>query len=663
MLRVLTLALLAAGYADEKNRPVTKVINLLKDMQKQLEKEAKEDKEVYDKVACWCKTNDKEKSQAIKDAEMSIQQLQSSIEEFAAQTARLKEEIENLNKEVAANEQALNQATKLREKQSSQFSAEEKDLIQSVQALKSAVVVLSKHHTTEFLQGSNSPLKGIATMLSIAMAKYSDSIEITPSQKETIDTFIQSPFQSYAPQSGEIFGILKQMQENFEQNLSSSQKEEIENQKAYQGLKDAKQTEIRAGKDQIDEKTSQLADSVEKHAQAKQEIEDTTNSLSSDEIFLMDLKKRCKLTDEEWAERQKSRNDEVVAVGEAISVLAGDDAHDTFTKTFNNFVQVKQIDSNRSKAIKMLQKAAKKFDDPNLSVLAGRMQLDAFTKVKQAIDEMVTQLQQEKADEIKHRDWCIVELNDSEKERTRTGRDHDDQVSKIADLDEEIITLKATLENSHKQIAELHVQLKRIGEDRAAENTDFQTTVSDQRETQVLLKKAYDHLAKVYAGKSFLEDAPEKNPPPPEGFKAYKKNEGGTGVLLLLQQIINDAKAMEAEATRAEQDSQEAYESFVKETNRSIEAKTRGIVNAQEEKSKKEVYMSESKKARKGLEIQLEQLSKEEADVHKSCDFVLKNFEARQTARDEEVEALAQAKAILSGASFGFLQKHITITK
>ncbi len=39
------------------------------------------------------------------------------------------------------------------------------------------------------------------------------------------------------------------------------------------------------------------------------------------------------------------------------------------------------------------------------------------------------------------------------------------------------------------------------------------------------------------------------------------------------------------------------------------------------------------------------------------CDFVMKNFETRQTARDEEIEALKQAKAILSGAKFeAFLQ-------
>merc|ERR1712196_572435 len=58
-----------------------------------------------------------------------------------------------------------------------------------------------------------------------------------------------------------------------------------------------------------------------------------------------------------------------------------------------------------------------------------------------------------------------------------------------------------------------------------------------------------------------------------------------------------------------------------------------------------------------GVMLELEQLSNYKAQLHSSCDFVMKNFEIRQTARDEEVEALRQAKAILSGAKFeAFLQ-------
>jgi len=91
-----------------KNRPVSKVINLLKDMQKTLEEEAKADQEVYDQLACWCETNDKEKSKAISDAEAKIKQLNIDIEELTATSTRLQAEIEALRAELGEEKRRRN---------------------------------------------------------------------------------------------------------------------------------------------------------------------------------------------------------------------------------------------------------------------------------------------------------------------------------------------------------------------------------------------------------------------------------------------------------------------------------------------------------------------------------------------------------------------------
>merc|ERR1719310_1781191 len=125
----------------------------------------------------------------------------------------------------------------------------------------------------------------------------------------------------------------------------------------------------------------------------------------------------------------------------------------------------------------------------------------------------------------------------------------------------------------------------------------------------------------------------------------------------MMQSIINDAKAMEAEAIRGEEDSQKAYEDFVKETNNSVDAKTKDIVNKSETKARAESDKVEAETEKDAVMGELEQLMNENADLHKSCDFTLKNFELRQTAREDEIEALKQALAMFSGASFSaFLQ-------
>jgi len=655
-----------------KNRPVSKVITLLKDMLKQLEKEATEDEEIYDKLACWCETNDKEKTKAIADAEAKIEDLTTKIEELTAASARLNTEIKNLESEVAKNQEALDKATAIREKQLAEFNAEEKDLLESISALKAAVTVLSKHQGGAFLQLPQSRILGVAATIQHEMQKHAALLQgiITPSQRRAAASFIQAPQdyfdakptfkQSYAPQSGEIFGILTQMLETFEANLSQSQKEEMENQKAYEDLKAAKEAEIAAGQEQIDKKTAELADTDEKNAQAKEDIEDTKKSLSADEEFLMMLKEKCSMTDKEWEERQKTRQLEMEAVSKALAVLSGDDAHDLFTRTFNPaFLQVDRQDSRRARASKLLSDVAKKMNNPKLSNLAYRVRLDAFTRVKKAIDDMVAQLLKEKEDEIKHKDFCVDEFNTNQLQTEKKEREKKDLIAKIEDLEMTIKSLADAIAKLKAEIAEMQVQMKRAGEDREKENKEFQTTVADQRATQKLLKAALTVLQDFYGKKAaFMQQHQEPaGPPPPPGFEEYKKNAASGGVMKMIEEIINDAKAMEAEAIRSEEDAQKAYEDFVKETNASIEAKSKEIVNKSELKAKAESDLVETKEAKEAVMLELEQLSNYNAELHQSCDFVMKNFDVRQTARDEEIEALKQAKAILSGAKFEeFLQ-------
>merc|ERR1719359_1744815 len=121
--------------------------------------------------------------------------------------------------------------------------------------------------------------------------------------------------------------------------------------------------------------------------------------------------------------------------------------------------------------------------------------------------------------------------------------------------------------------------------------------------------------------------------------------------------IINDAKAMEAEAIRGEEDAQAAYEDFVKDTNDAVEQKSLDITNKSETKAQAEADKTETDTNLEGVLSELQMLANESADLHSSCDFVLKNFDISQQARDEEVEALKESIAILSGAKTGFLQR------
>jgi DNA repair exonuclease SbcCD ATPase subunit len=351
------------------------------------------------------------------------------------------------------------------------------------------------------------------------------------------------------------------------------------------------------------------------------------------------------------------------ACSKALAVLSSDDAHDLFTRTFNPALVQEGVtiySERRARVSQLLSQTARKLQSPRLAQLAVRVRLDAFTRVKAAIDELIQQLLKEKADEIKHKDFCVDEFNKNELETEKKTREKKDLIARIEDLEMTIEELTKAIDTLKSEIAEMQVQLKRAGEDREKQNKDFQTTVADQRETQKLLQAALSILESFYGkGKAaMIQNGQEPaGPPPPAGFEAYKKNAASGGVMGMIEQIFGDAKAMEAECIRAEEDAQKAYEDFVKETNASIEAKSKDIVNKSANKAKAETDLVEAKESKEAVLLELEQLSNYKAELHQSCDFVLKNFDLRQTARDEEVEALRQAKAILSGAKFeAFLQ-------
>merc|ERR1712110_1099435 len=145
---------------------------------------------------------------------------------------------------------------------------------------------MGKHHGGSFLQMPSTRMQSVAATLQYQMQRHSALLKssLTRSDRRVVESFLQAPGdyfdaaptfkQSYAPQSGEIFGILRQMKDTFEANMAESQKEENASQKAYEELKAAKEAEISAGQEQIDKKTQEKADADQKSAQAKQDIED-----------------------------------------------------------------------------------------------------------------------------------------------------------------------------------------------------------------------------------------------------------------------------------------------------------------------------------------------------------------------------------------------------
>merc|ERR1719388_291560 len=644
-------------------------------MKAELETEMEDDKEVYEKLVCWCETGTKEKTKAIEEGEANIASLEASIEEYTAKLAELKELLGNTKDEKNKNWDALNKASAMRMKENGEFHSTEKELMLAIASAKQALVVLSEQHP-EFAQ-----IRRVVKTLESLPDKWVAESSLSGSQVVTFKGFLQKApkatsfltipgMQSYAPQSGQIVGIIKQLKEEFEKDLKELQEGEAKAVDEFTTMKAAKEGEMDAGTKQIEQADADFAEFSEKKAQAEEELADTEEQVATDKTFLANLKKKCAAADKEFAARSKARLEEIKGVTDTIAFLDSDEAHAMFDKTVNTaFVQESkrketsisfekvQEKMKRRKAVDSLMALAQRTQSPRIALLVTSARLDAFTEVLAEIDKMIAELKTQQADEVKERDWCIAELN---KNNLTLEEKYDEQANLMAkeeDLKSTIEQLTKAIAEKKAEISDMQTEMKRGSEDREAANADYQQTVMDQRITQEILQKASDRMKAVYAllqkraAPHTQTSATDTDPGNgPARFGKYEQNAGGKKVIAMIEEVIAESKKTEAEAIAGEQDSQQAYENYMKDSNKSIMEYTKAISNMESDLAKAKEELVRTKEDLAANSVELEDLHATEASLHKSCDYLLKNFEVRQAARLDEIDGLNEAKAILSGA-------------
>merc|ERR1719298_338413 len=239
-----------------KERPVAKVVRMLKDMQDELNKELEDDKAVYEMLTCWCETNEKEKNKAIAEGEANAARLEGELGEAAAKIKELKGKIAEAKDAYNKAWDSLNKASAMRLKENKENHGEENDLVEAIKACEQALIVLSEQHP-ELVQLHKAArgLQGVPVQILSKVLESSEAAVFKAFVAKAADatSFLAIPgMQSYAPQSGQIVGILKQLKEDMEDDLSENQKNELKAQEDFTALKAASEEEMATTKKQQD---------------------------------------------------------------------------------------------------------------------------------------------------------------------------------------------------------------------------------------------------------------------------------------------------------------------------------------------------------------------------------------------------------------------------
>jgi len=674
--------------------PIRRVVTLLQDMQAKVTTEGKKEEELYDKFRCYCKNGAGELQTSIGAADTKIPQVESAIGKAEALLKQLEMDLTNHKADRADAKEALATAAALREKEAAAYAKESGDLTTNIAALEKAIKVLSDGMAGgSFLQ----------TATASALRQIAVDADMNSADRDMLTAFLsQSQGQGYVPQSGQIVGILKQLQDTMKASLAEVQAAEEAAQKAFKGLAAAKTKEIQANTDAIESKTVRHGETGVQIVNLKEDLDDTQKALAADQQFLADLDKNCDAKKAEWEERSRTRAQELVALADTIRILNDDDALELFKKTLPTpslMQTTTSVQNMKHESLAVLKSKGNPDSKLSLIAMALRGQSNDFQKIIKMIDDMVALLGDEQVGDDRKKAYCEAELDKAE--------------DKLKGLDIRVADLEKAIDDANGQVATLTDEIQQFTNDieqldkdvadatalRKQEHADNAETVANDSAAKQLLDIAKNRLAKFYTPKlykaapktelsaenrvvvsmggtvaptpapggiagtgvvAFAEvqdhDSRVAPPPPPETWDAYtKKGEEHTGVVEMLNMLKADLDKEIQETEVNEKENQREYETFMADSAAKRAADTKSI--AMKEATKADLGAAITKMSSEKGATMKEAMATAEfiKDLHLDCDWLLANFQARKDARAGEVESLKNAKSVLSGASYSLI--------
>jgi len=519
------------------------------------------------------------------------------------------------------------------------------------------------------------------TLKKIALQSSGDGFDV---DRRTLLAFLQNGQGSdYVPQSGEIIGILKELGGEMGKSLSDATKAEDEAIATYESLTGAKKKEIEALTQSIEDKTVRAGETAVAIVQMKDDLSDTEASFLEDKKFLKDMEENCGNKDAEWAEISKTRAEESVALAETIKILQDDDALELFKKTLPSasasFVQMRASAAKlSSRALEILHAARAKADKPVrqqfdfIALALHGKRVGGFEKVIKMIDDMIALLKTEQGDDDKKKTYCSTELDTADDKKKSLERKVADAETAMSEAEDAIATLSSEIKALEDGIAALDKSVAEATAQRKAEHEDFLELMSSNNAAKELLAFAKNRLNQFYNPKLYVAPATtaapafvqisahaanvDAPPPPPDTFKAYSaKSEESTGVIAMIDMLVKDLDKEITEAETSEKNAQEEYEQMTADAADKRATDSSSVTEKTSAKADTEAALQSHKDDHESDTKELMATGKTIQALHGECDWLMQYFDVRSEARASEIDSLANAKAVLSGADYSML--------
>jgi cell division septum initiation protein DivIVA len=659
---VLFVALAAAVHQEVT--PVQKVIQLLQGMAEKGKKEKHEEQVQFAAYKQFCDDTTTEKQRAIKEANAKMEQLSAAIQKAEADAATLSKEIAGLDEDISVWEGDKKASTEVREMENADYMATHKDYSESVDALERAVAVLKKQAydrtQAELMQVNSLKLvpehakKVISAFLSQGDELGADPMSVSAPQAN-----------AYEFQSQGVVDMLEKLHDKFEDERTDLEKEESNARHAYEMLIQDLTAQIETATEDREAKAQEKASKLQKAAEDKGELADTTATRDSDQVYLDDLVAECSQKSSDFESRQQLRTDELAAIDKAIEILssgavsgAADKHLPALVQKDVSFLQISASARNPTQArvAEFLRQKGSSINSRVLSALAVRVAEDPFVKVKKMIKDLIVRLMEEANEEAEHKGWCDTELSTNEQTRKEKTAAVETLHAEIDELSASIAKLTQEITDLTAEIAEIDAAVAEATELREKEKAENTVTISDAQEAQTAVSQAVTVLKEFYekAGEAtaLIQEKPEIFDEPYTGMQS----ENG-GVLGMLEVIASDFARLETDTKAAEAEAQNAFDKFSSESavNRAQNAKD--VEHKTTKKINQESALTAKKADLEGTQKELDAALAYYDKLKPSCVDAGVSYEDRVARRKEEIESLQEALRILNGEDIAFLQK------
>merc|ERR1719217_976432 len=410
--------------------------------------------------------------------------------------------------------------------------------------------------------------------------------------------------------------------------------------------------------------------------------DDTEMQMKADMEFFDQTKEACQSKHEEWTVRKEMRDAELDGINKALEILTSDEARELFAKSIKpgveTFLQIASTpallqdaaSAPAARAYNAVKAQVKKSHSIRLAALAVQVRTSKaghFDEVIKAIDEMIKTLEEEGADDLAKKTQCLDEYQEIEK----TVKDLDwkikNNLAKIAKLEKLIELRTQEKADATQKKEETQQYIKDITKERKEENDAYLQAKKDDEDAIALLEKARDVMADYYKKNgikmgpiqgsvkgAFAQEEPvferSADDAPDATFSDKGNNKNASkNILSLFAYIIEDLYDELSNEKKSEAKSQEEFEKEKATAEKLVEDLEEKIVTLEgiiakrkEDKKEENLDMKENNKDR---DAEL----KYEAKIKPDCDWILKAFDQRATARAAEMDGLTMAKEFLNG--------------